>query len=156
MTRQSSLDPTAVYMSMYTTCLGKSHLQCSVRGVGSMSLRYTQHLQSQYVLAAPISPGMAVKACVLLLARLVLSLVTHGLLVTPVLSCCCACHQVHVVYEGSVTLSHQQLLALMHYQHTVNNTINWSNKVSKATLCLRLPGSMSAMVAAPGLTVVLD
>jgi hypothetical protein len=51
-----------------------------------------------------------------------------------VLSCCCACLQVHVVYEGAVTLSHQQLLALMHYGRTLNNTINWSNKVSRATL----------------------
>lgn len=36
--------------------------------------------------------------------------------------------QVCVTYKGPVTLSAPQLLALMHYQHTLNNTINWSNK----------------------------
>jgi hypothetical protein len=38
--------------------------------------------------------------------------------------------QVCVTYEGPVTLSAPQLLALVRYQTTLNNTINWSNKAS--------------------------
>ena len=54
---------------------------------------------------------------------------------------CCAVPcavQVRVVHHGPVTLSAPELLTLMRYQHTLHNTINWSNKVG--TPCMpRLP-----------------
>lgn len=51
---------------------------------------------------------------------------------------CCAA-QVRVVHHGPVTLSAPELITLMRYQHTLNNTINWSNKVCHLQVALQQP-----------------